>query len=237
MKKTILALITFLVAAYLTLAQGTFQNLGFESATLVPIPGDPDIRVQFAPALPAWNGYIGSAQQDAALYNWAFLDSSGIAILDAAADSAPIPVIHGRLIQGEFTALLMAGFALGTFDPSDTTLAQAGFIPVGTESLFFRADTPYPGSFAVTLGGQPLSLITIGTDANSTIYGADIHAWAGQSAQLAFTVFAQRPHVSNVYLFLDDIRFSNVPIPEPNSVGLLGVAALLLGWRFRRNQT
>ena len=32
--------------------QGAFQNLGFESATLVPIPGDSYGRVQFAKAFP-----------------------------------------------------------------------------------------------------------------------------------------------------------------------------------------
>jgi len=50
-------------------AQGTFQNLGFESATLVPISGTSSSPVQFAPAFPGWTGSVGGVQQSAALYN------------------------------------------------------------------------------------------------------------------------------------------------------------------------
>jgi hypothetical protein len=108
-------------------------------------------------------------------------------------------------------------------------------IPVGTQSLLFNANPfiPNPGSFGVTLGGQLLLLLPIRSDPNSTLYGADIHAWAGQSAELAFTSFAQNPHMSNRVLLLDSIQFSSQPIPEPHVFGLFAIGALLLGWRLR----
>ena len=223
--------LTAIVAA-VAKAQGTFQNLDFESASLVPIPGGS--RVQFAPAFPAWTGYVGGIQQTSALYNVAALDSSAISIIDS---SVSIQFLSdaAQHDHGNFTTVLQAGFALGTFQPADTTLAQTGLIPAGTQSLLFNAYTyiPNPGTFAVTLGGQALTLLPISTDPNSTLYGADIHAWAGQTADLAFTAFAQRPHASNIYLYLDSIQFSNQPIPEPSMFGLFALGALL-GLRFVR---
>jgi len=235
----LLACSSVILVAVATEAQGTFQNLGFESPLLVPIPGDPFGRIQFSPAFPGWTGYVGGVQQTAALYNGAFLDSSGIGILDHGADFVFDPFLHGRIIQGNFTAILQAGFGLGTFEPADTMLAQSAQVPVGTQSLQFSAfpDLGPSGSFVVTIDGQDLSLIPLATGANYTTFGADIHSWAGQTAELGFTVFADRPHRGNVSLFLDSIQFSNQPIPEPSVFGLFGLGALLLGWRFLRGRS
>jgi hypothetical protein len=223
-------LATLLLAGFCIIdarSQGTFQNLNFESTSLVPIPGDPHSRVQFAQAFPGWAGYVGTNQQTAAQYNQAFLDSSGISIIDHGSIFPP----STRVIEGNFTAVLIAGFALGTFQPADTTLAQSGLIPAGTQSLLFNAYFSLNPGFGVTLGGQLLSLLPIRSDPNSTLYGADIHAYAGQSAELAFTAFAQNPHMSNNYLLLDSIQFSNQPIPEPSVFGFFAFGVLLLGWR------
>src|SRR5437667_7522155 len=115
-------------------AQGTFQNLGFESATLVPISGNSSSPVQFAPAFPGWTGSVGGVQLSGALYNNFFLDSSGIGIIDA---GRPFSAL---VIQGTYTAVLQAGFAPGTFTPADTTLSQTGLVPSAAQSLLFRAD-------------------------------------------------------------------------------------------------
>src|SRR6266487_4335240 len=111
-------------------AQGTFQNLNFESASLVPIPGDPYGRVQFGSAFTSWTGFVGGIQESSALYNNLFLDSSGISIIDS---SFPYPAT-----QGNYAAVLQAGNRLFTTDPADTALAQTGLVPLGTESLQFR---------------------------------------------------------------------------------------------------
>ena len=67
-------------AALLSLAEACFAqgfvNLNFESASLVPIPGDAYNRVQFAQAFPGWTGTVGGVQQTLALSNNLFLDSS-----------------------------------------------------------------------------------------------------------------------------------------------------------------
>ena len=218
--------------------QGSFQNLGFETASLVPIPGDPYGRVQFAPAFPGWTGLIGVVQSTDALYNNSFLDTSGITILD---HGWPVGSLGaGGLISGNFTALLQAGFAGASGTPADTTLSQTGLVPAGAKSLQFKAYDPYDLSpyvpMAVTLGGQRLSLTPLASGANFTLYGADLQAWAGQTAELDFIVFAERPHVNNNYVFLDSIQFSDQPVPEPGVLSLSTLGALLLGWRGLRRR-
>ena len=51
-----------LCAGLLARGQGNFQNLDFESATLVAVPGQPPYY-QFAQAFPGWTDYVGGVQQ------------------------------------------------------------------------------------------------------------------------------------------------------------------------------
>src|SRR6266446_5607306 len=89
-------------------AQGTFQNLGFESATLVPISGTSPSPVQFGPAFPGWTGSVGGVQQTFALFNEVYLDSSGITVIDQGWTS-PFGGPSGT-IEGSYTAVLQAGW-------------------------------------------------------------------------------------------------------------------------------
>jgi hypothetical protein len=78
-------------------------------------------------------------------------------------------------------------------------------VPANAQSLQFEAVQAVDGvsamiPFVVTLGGQNLSLTVISNALNYTLYGAIISSWAGQTAQLSFTVFAENPHVDNQYL-------------------------------------
>src|SRR5438552_2069280 len=111
-----LSCVALLCIGFSARAQGTFQNLGFESAVLVPIPGDPYGRVQFAPAFPGWIGYVGADQQTAALYNNVFLDTSGISIIDS--NWPGFLGVHGPL-EGRFSAILQAGLGFGPTPPVD----------------------------------------------------------------------------------------------------------------------
>src|SRR6266478_5350034 len=88
---------TFVWFSFSASAQGNFQNLGFESASLA---GYPYGSVPFAAAFPGWTGYVGTNQQTAALYNNVFLDSSGISIIDHGW-SSPIAGPAGP-IEGNF---------------------------------------------------------------------------------------------------------------------------------------
>jgi hypothetical protein len=202
-----------------------FQNLGFESATLVQVS---DFQVLFGPAFPGWNGFVGGIQQTQALYNTIYLNTSGISILD---NTSP----YG-LIEGGHTAVVQAGDLFGTGDPADATLRQTGFVPVGVHSLLFKARAF--GDFSVTLGGEGLQLTTLGTGVNYTLYGANISRWAAHNAELDFTVFPQQPDVHDNYLFLDSIEFSTDVVPEPTVAELCAVGGLLIGliaWLKGRN--
>jgi hypothetical protein len=224
--------LALLLSAVLSVpGQGTFQNLGFESATLIPIGSDPHLGVQFGSAFPGWTAEVGGVQLPGVLYDNANLDHSGISIIDS---QSPV----GSVIQGNFTAVLQAG--LSPSDPTqhltaDTTLAQTGLIPFGTQSLLFRANLFGPSdAFDVTLGGQVLSFTPLANGANYTLYGADVHAWAGQTTELAFTAIAENPYLNDIHsIFLDSIQFSTQVIPEPGVSGLSALGALVLAWRMR----
>jgi hypothetical protein len=77
----------------------------------------------------------------------------------------------------------------------------------------------------VAFNGQNLSFQAIGAGANYTVYGADVSAYAGQTGELRFTA-----PVQNTAL-LDNIQFSNLPVPEPGVFALSAFGALFLGWR------
>ena len=225
-----------LLAACSALAQSNFQNLDFESGTPVPIPGDP-YQVLFSPAFPGWAGYVGTNLQTAAPYNSTFLDSSGVSIIDSGWSATPPPGSFGISgpIEGHFTAILQAGVVGDITNPQDTSFSQIGLVPPNAKTLLFKAFFPGAGpNLAISLGGQALSysLVSSGTDYGE--YGADIHAWAGQTVELTLTVFAQRPHQFDEYAFLDSIEFSPVAIPEPNILTLFALGSMLLTWRFLR---
>jgi len=220
----------FICTGILVQAQGTFQNLDFESATIVPT-GNQD--VYFSPAFPGWTGYEGGAQDVVAGYNALALSTPGFSIIDSSYRPIYSNGSPGGLIQGNYTAVLMSG-AVGVGQSADATMAQTGLVPLGANSLQFKAHfDPFnsSGSFGVTLGGQTLSLTPLQAGTNYTLYGADIRGWQGKTAALDFTVFAYPQQINADYLFLDSIQFSDQVLPEPGVLSLSVLGALLLGGR------
>ncbi len=207
-----------------------FRDLDCESAKIVPVSGgDPYERIQFGPAFPGWSGYTGSSIEQLALYRRMFLDSSGIVILDRGLPYGFQP------IEGNFAALLEAEHGLAPPHlPADATLSQTGTVPAGTQSLLFEARLVGDSASAldVTLGGQSLSLIRVLDTPDYTLYGADVNAWAGETAELDFTLHAYDPYTMPTMriLLLDSIRFSSQPIPEPSAFALMAMAGPLLCW-------
>jgi hypothetical protein len=144
----------------------------------------------------------------------------------------------GGVIEENFTAVLQAGVVGAITNVANTTLSQTAVVPSSAQSLQFKtylAGSPL-SALEVRLGGQQLSLTALGSGVNYTSYGAAIPAWAGQTAELDFTVLAENPHVSNNYVFLDDIQFSDQGVPEPSVLSLSALGALLLGWRVLRRR-
>jgi hypothetical protein len=92
----------------------------------------------------------------------------------------------------------------------------------------------------VTFGGQTIPTVQIGIQPiGSTRYlilGGDISSFAGQTGELRFT--APVTLLSFNIPYLDNIQFSIEPIPEPGTLGLFALGALLLGWRpWRRKKS
>src|SRR5216684_8642844 len=149
--KTAIANLTFplvLCAEISTWAQGSFQNLDFESAVIVPA-GAP--FVEFAPAFPGWTGYLGTNQQSVALFNALNIGNPAIALLGPGWNPVDI-------IQGSYTAVLQAGSygtSQGTIIDVDASISQTGLIPAGTLSIQFLS-TGARNGFTVSLNGQQI---------------------------------------------------------------------------------
>jgi hypothetical protein len=189
------------------LGQGNFVNLGFESARIILDPTSPYYpgAVQASNAIPGWTLLGGVANPDV-LYNDVSLGAPAVSIHDTG-DSEGFPPIQGNY------SVYIQGL------DSTTGIAQTGQIPANARSLTFLS---YFTRVDVTFNGQAIPYGIIGTGPNYTIYGGDISAFAGQTGQLRF---------SGNGGMLDNIQFSNLPIPEPGVFGLAALGALLLGWR------
>jgi hypothetical protein len=119
----------------------------------------------------------------------------------------------------------------------DASLFQTGLVPAGTKTLSFFADSY--GPFSVSLGGTNLNLISSPVAGqNYALYEADISAFAGQTAELQFTAFAQNPYDNQIHwLSLDDILLSPDAIPEPGAFALTAAAIMVVfGIRSRRTR-
>jgi hypothetical protein len=202
---------------------------------MLPTPGD---LIDFTHALPEWTGYyVGGDQASLAWYNSTPISTAGFSIIDRSFFIAP--GTPGGVIEGNFTAVVISGVS-GVNQTFDTALEQASLVPAWAESLQFRASFNSSGGnggyFSVTLGGQTLSLAPLEQGSNYTLYGADIHSWAGQTADLAFTSHTNLQWYIPSLLYLDSIQFSTQVIPEPDVFAVFAVGALLFGWRVLRRR-
>ncbi len=204
-----------------------FQNLDFESANL-PIlpPGQIGTYVPISQAFPGWSAYLGALPTDRILYNDFTLGSAAVTIQGP---NSPL----GPAIEGNFGAYLQSGLDDRVSSLVGVSLAQTGLIPVDANSIFFKIETVFPlqQHFQVLLGGQQISLIPWQEESDYVLFAGDISAFAGDAAELRFTVPSLTPHV-----WLDDIVFSPVPVPEPSTWAMFGLGVVLVGWKLRRRQ-
>jgi hypothetical protein len=168
--------------------------------------------VSVSSGLPAWEVYLGGAPQSVMAHNTVSLGGALVTIFGP--QSFP-----EQILEGSYTVFLQPSTA---GPPTSTVIGQTGQIPQTAESLRFYGR----GAFNVTFGGQPIPLVTLGTDTNYTILGGDISAFVNQTGELLFQGGG----------FLDAIQFSSQPIPEPGVLALLAFGALVAGrhWLRRR---
>jgi hypothetical protein len=240
--RIILLLGSALLAGFVASAQTPFQNLNFEAAVLPPVPDPnpmpPDYgRVDISFALPGWTAYVGTTPERRILYDNVFLDSAGIGIFNTNCAN-PMIAPFCRVLEGQYTAWLQAGYAIPFGGPYDVSIAQTGLIPDGTRTMAFMSigsggTDPAP-SLHVSVAGQATPLYLLNTRPSFNIYGVDVSAYAGQEAAIQFT--------SSGHLYLDLIRFTATPVPEPSMLGLIGAAGAALAslgaWnRYRRQRS
>jgi len=205
-------------------AQGTFQNLDFESANLSAIPsGQYGGEVSLSSALPEWNGSIGSVQVTQVLQNDYTLGTASIDIFGPNWNS-----VNPGIISGSYTVFLQSGGNPYNADmPANTSLSQDGAIPSNAESLHFSAwNIQGSAPLSVSFAGHSLSLVDLYSGQSPSgqsynVYGANVAPYAGQSGQLEFTA------VFPNWIELDDISFSPQSVPEPSPLVLTGAGALV----------
>jgi hypothetical protein len=208
-----------LFACFSTHAQGTFENLNFEEASILPISGQ-QFAITVANALPGWTVDYGTVQQTQISYNDAALGGEPWLTLSANG----YPGDPEAIIDGNFTPFLQGGEVNGVSTP--VSITQTGQIPPGTQSLLF--DVGNSGESLVPevyIGNDLLTLFSVGSGVgvsdSYTIYGANISAWADQTEQLTFSA-----SLGNIAI--DDISFSpTAVIPEPSPLVLSGIGGLL----------
>jgi hypothetical protein len=197
--------------------------LDFESSRIIPIVnGDyGQTTIAVTNALPGWAVFIGSNQVSQITYNDPALGSTWVTLW----------ATNGQQISGNYSVLLQGGLTA-----SSASISQTGLIPVLAESLLFEAQPQADaGTLEVSLRGVNLPFFALSSGANYTLYGADISAFAGQTEQLTFSALVEVSSYGNDWN-IDNIQFSNLPIPEPGVFSLSVLGALLLGWRVLRRR-
>ena len=165
-------------------AQGTFQNLDFESATPVSSGGN---TIFVKSGLPGWD--VHSTQSDERISSMFYnaYPGDGISLLGPDAPS-------GR-IEGNFTVLL-----------AGARISQIGDVPSSAQSLLFKANGDV-ANFSVVLGGNFIPFLPLETHSDYVLYGGDISSLAGQTAALTISG-------SSLYLDSISFSVQPVPEPS-----------------------
>ena len=216
MKASILLVLALTIKIQQGFSQGAFQNLDFEAANLSPIPpGQSGGLVPITSALPGWSGDLGSTPVTQVLQNNQTLGDASIDLLGPS-------WTHGGIIEGQYTVVLQPGFATAGDAYVSASISQTGLVPARARSLQFKAETG--SDFSVSLGGETLSLMPLGSGANYTLYGADIAAFSGQEEALTITALAG-PCTTD---YFDSFDFSPAAVPEPCALSLMRIGGLAI---------
>lgn len=186
----------------LSIGQGTFQDLDFESGNVPPPTGGSFDWVSTASALPGWTAWANGTWTEV-LLDWSGLVSYNYVSLEGSGE----PVIDGNY----------SVFLYGT----GTWISQTGTIPANDNYLTFSA---YGAGMTVSFADHTLSPTYLSTGFNSNDgvtfqrYYADISAFSGQTGPLTFTVTSQS---NPAEIGLDDIAFwTTFPDSPPQLIGV-----------------
>jgi hypothetical protein len=223
--RAIIGMVGLAVAVQSGRPQGTFVNLDFESTSL---SGPPQINVPVETALPGWSAFIyapsfGTTVLATVVYDEISIGGPAISLMDAHIAGGLTP------LQGTYSVLLFGG---GSNPLYSAGISQTGLVPPPARTLLIDVQTGV-SRFGVALGGQTVNMLALETFPGYTRYGGDITLLAGQVSTLTIS---QPPAVGvqPSELELDNIQFSNLPMPEPNVSGLLAVGAAMIGRKLRR---
>jgi len=209
-------------------AQGSFQNLDFESALIdqAQTPG----FVSVSEALPGWTVYVSTNQQATVLYGAV---GHGGTLVDLLGVNGSSLTDGYRSIDGGFSVMLQGGVIGGAvLYPAPASILQAGLVPATSRSILFKAQTEV-GTFAVSLDGINIPYVSLSNGPNYTMFAGDVSTFAGRTAELQFSL-SRLPGTDYSNWNLDSIMFSDMAIPEPSVLCFSALGAFLLIWRFQR---
>jgi hypothetical protein len=212
------------------LGSSDFVNLDFEQAQVAPGGPANGGFISFATAFPGWSGSVGGNPLTQATYNLISLGGAEVGIMGSAANvsvkGATTPVL-----DGQFSALLTGG-ANPPGGLAAASLSQSGLVPAGAESLQMKVGNGWGGSFAVTFGAVPISMIPLSRTVAYTIYGGSIDGFGGLNKLLTITSPGSEPNPN--FVLIDDITFSTQFVPESGTLTLIGLGGVFMGFSLRR---
>ena len=223
--KTIKLIAAFSVVLLVVLsaqAQGTFQNLNFESANIPGGTVGPFVPV--SEAVPGWSAYFTSGgvnyPQSEVGYDFISLGGNDITLIDSKSGISPL--------QGNYSVMLYGG---GNNPYYSASISQTGLIPSGDQTLLMDAEYANVAP-VVAINGQAISMIPLQAFANYTVYGGTIPS-VDVGADSTTISFTEAPLASGGLgiLELDNISFSPNAVPEPSPWMLTGIGGFFLALR------
>jgi hypothetical protein len=223
MKTTSIKIIMLICAAtvdHYCVAQG-FVNLDFEDATVAPTP---------------INGFGGPVDPAAAFPGWTVGGSGTFVLYNQQTAGSPAVSLMGpdfpngtgySPLQGSYSVLIYYDYPSLLPQP---TLSQTGTIPSGIQSINFLVGNGSLSDAALAFNGINIPLVSI----SGGRMAGNISAFAGDVAQITFST--SNNGIGDNFLYFDDIQFSTLSIPEPNSLGLLAWGCSLCGFFYFRRK-
>ena len=225
MKTSHKLLVSLIIGLSLTSRAQLVPNGSFENGSRPTDPAQSGSTLSTNTALPGWS-IFGSPLY----YQYGPLGGPVIAIGNYYAPSSGTNAIY-----------LQAGFSGA---PTPVSLWQNLVIPSNIKSITFESKSAvdpnlYHGYYLALLfstAGVSITPQSFSTNSAGYInYGIDVSAYAGSTMELRFTVDPLGGPVGGAYL-IDNIQFSQSPVPEPFSWTLFGIGGGILGFRFFRKK-